>query len=129
MRRHARRRGGPVNLGWVLMSGINTGPQEARELARLFAGVPVRLSVIDVNDPSGRFRRAGDAERGRFLTALAENGLPFVRRYSGGLDIDAACGMLAGRANGGVALAPARRDRGEAESRGGAERMESGPPE
>ena len=104
MRRHARRRGGPVHLGWVLMSGVNTRPEEARELARLFAGVPVRISVIDVNDPDGRFRRASDAERGRFLTALAENGLPFVRRYSGGPDIDAACGMLASHARGGVEL-------------------------
>ena len=40
MRRHAARRGGPVNLAWVLMAGINTRDDEARELARLFAGVP-----------------------------------------------------------------------------------------
>jgi len=104
MRRHALRRGGPVHLGWVLMSGINTRPEEARELARLFAGVALRLSVIDVNDPEGRFRRAGQEERGRFLSALAENGIPFVRRYSGGRDIDAACGMLASHARGGVTL-------------------------
>jgi 23S rRNA (adenine2503-C2)-methyltransferase len=104
MRRHARRRGGPVHLGWVLMSGVNTRPDEARELARLFAGVPVRVSVIDVNDPEGRFQRAGDEERGRFLSALAENGLPFVRRYSGGPDIDAACGMLASQTRGGEAI-------------------------
>jgi 23S rRNA (adenine2503-C2)-methyltransferase len=106
MRRHARRRGGPVHLGWVLMSGVNTRPEEARELARLFAGVPVRVSVIDVNDPEGRFRRADEEERGRFLSALAENGLPFVRRYSGGPDIDAACGMLASHARGGHAIHP-----------------------
>jgi 23S rRNA (adenine2503-C2)-methyltransferase len=104
MRRHAAARGGPVNLAWVLMSGVNTGGDEARELARLFAGVRVRLSVIDVNDPSGRFRRADDAERGRFLSALADNGIGFVRRYSGGPDIHAACGMLASRTRGGEAL-------------------------
>lgn len=104
MRRHARARGGPVHIGWVLMSGLNTRPEEARELARLFAGVPVRVSVIDVNDPQGRFQRAGDEERGRFLSALAENGLPFVRRYSGGPDIDAACGMLAAQSRGGVVM-------------------------
>jgi 23S rRNA (adenine2503-C2)-methyltransferase len=101
LRRHAQRRGGPVHIAWVLMSGINTRPEEARELARLFAGAPVRVSVIDINDPRARLQRAGDEERGRFLSALAENGLPFVRRYSGGLDIDAACGMLAGHARGG----------------------------
>ncbi len=37
MRRHAAARGGPVNLAWVLMAGVNTGAEEARELARLFA--------------------------------------------------------------------------------------------
>ena len=97
MRRHAARRGGPVHLAWVLMAGVNTGEEEARALARLLDGAPVRVSVIDVNDPTGRFHRADDAERGRFLSALAAHGLPFVRRYSGGPDIHAACGMLAAR--------------------------------
>jgi 23S rRNA (adenine2503-C2)-methyltransferase len=101
MRRHAAARGGPVSLAWVLISGFNTGPEEARELARLFRGGPVRLSLIDVNDPSGTFARASDEERGRFLSALAENGIGFVRRYSGGPDIHAACGMLASRTRGG----------------------------
>ncbi|TMB55520.1 MAG: radical SAM protein [Chloroflexi bacterium] len=105
MRRHAERRGGPVHLAWVLMAGVNTGADEARELGRLFAGVPVRVSVIDVNDPTGRFLRASDEERSRFLSALAENGLGFVRRYSGGPDIHAACGMLASRQQGGRAIA------------------------
>jgi 23S rRNA (adenine2503-C2)-methyltransferase len=107
MRRHAAARGGPVHLAWVLISGYNAEPEEARELARLFRGVAVRLSVIDVNDPTGAFVRASDEERGRFLSALAENGIGFVRRYSGGPDIDAACGMLASRARGGEAHEPA----------------------
>jgi 23S rRNA (adenine2503-C2)-methyltransferase len=104
MRRHAERRGGPVNLAWVLMSGINTGPEEAEALGRLFRGARVRLSVIDVNDPEGRFTLASDAERSRFLSALGREGIGFVRRYSGGPDIDAACGMLAARSRGGEAL-------------------------
>lgn len=104
MRRHAAARRTVVSLAWVLIAGFNSGPDEAKELARLFAGSPLRLSVIDVNDPSGRFRRADDAERSRFFTALAENGIPFVRRYSGGPDIHAACGMLASQAHGGVAI-------------------------
>jgi 23S rRNA (adenine2503-C2)-methyltransferase len=102
MRAHAARQGGIVNLAWVLMSGVNTQPEEAREIGRLFAGVKVRLSVIDVNDSTGRYARAGDAERGAFLSALAAHGIGFVRRYSGGPDIHAACGMLASTQNGGV---------------------------
>jgi 23S rRNA (adenine2503-C2)-methyltransferase len=104
MMRLARTRGGPVNLAWVLLSGVNTGPDEAQALGRLFRGAKVRLSVIDVNDPTGQFQRADDAERGRFLSALAAEGIGFVRRYSGGPDIHAACGMLAAQAVGGEAL-------------------------
>lgn len=99
---HARRHGGPVHLGWVLMSGVNSGEDEAEAIAREFAGVPVRVHVIDVNDPSGRNRPAGEQERGRFLDALRAKGIAFVRRYSGGPDIHAACGMLASTARGGT---------------------------
>ena len=74
---------------------------EARELARLFRGVALRVSVIDVNDPTGTHPRAPAPERGRFLSALSENGIGFMRRYSGGADIHAACGMLASRTRGG----------------------------
>jgi 23S rRNA (adenine2503-C2)-methyltransferase len=105
MRRHAQRRGGPVNLAWVLMAGVNSGPEEARELGRLFAGHRVRLSVIDVNDPTGRYARASDEERSRFFSALSDHGIGFVRRYSGGPDIRAACGMLAASRQGGTVVA------------------------
>lgn len=105
MGRLAARHGGPVHVAWVLMAGVNTGEDEAAALRRLFADLPVRLSVIDVNDPTGRFRRADDAERGRFLSALARHGIAFVRRYSGGPDIHAACGMLAAVTKGGEVLA------------------------
>lgn len=105
MKRLARRQRNVINIAWVLMSGVNTGPDEARELGRLFKGERVRLSVIDVNDPTGQFERAGEAERGEFLNALSEHRIPFVRRYSGGPDIHAACGMLARHARGGEAHA------------------------
>jgi 23S rRNA (adenine2503-C2)-methyltransferase len=101
MRDHAQRRSGIVHVGWVLMAGINTGVDEAEALARLFDGVPVRVHVIDVNDATGRFQAPGDVERGGFLAALKARGLGFVRRYSGGADIHAACGMLASIAKAG----------------------------
>ncbi|MEO6401957.1 MAG: radical SAM protein [Vicinamibacteria bacterium] len=103
MKRLSKRQRNVISLAWVLMSGVNTGADEARELGRLFKGERVRLSIIDVNDPSGRFVRAGDKERGEFLNALSANSVPFVRRYSGGPDIHAACGMLARHVQGGEA--------------------------
>jgi 23S rRNA (adenine2503-C2)-methyltransferase len=101
MRRHAARHGGPVHLGWVLMAGVNSGEDEAEAIAQAFAGTPVRVHLIDVNDPTGAHRPPDDAERGRFLDALRLRGIAFVRRYSGGPDIHAACGMLASTARGG----------------------------
>jgi 23S rRNA (adenine2503-C2)-methyltransferase len=106
MKRLAQRQRNLINIAWVLMGGVNDDPAEVRELARLLGGFPVRVSVIDVNDPTGRYRRATDAERDRFLSALAEHRLGFVRRYSGGPDIHAACGMLASTARGGATLRP-----------------------
>ena len=101
MRRLAERRGGPIHLGWVLMSGVNTGEDEAAALARAFGGAALRVHLIDVNDPTGRFAPPCDAERGAFLAALRARSIAFVRRYSGGADIHAACGMLASTARGG----------------------------
>jgi adenine C2-methylase RlmN of 23S rRNA A2503 and tRNA A37 len=40
-------------LGLGLMSGVNTGEDEAEAIALQFAGGPVRVHLIDVNDPSG----------------------------------------------------------------------------
>lgn len=104
MKRLAARQRNIVNLAWVLIAGFNTGPEEARELKRLFGDVPVRLSIIDVNDPSGRLQPPDDAERGRFLSALAAERIGFARRYSGGSDIRAACGLLASETRGGHEL-------------------------
>lgn len=104
MRRQAARSGGVIHLAWVLMAGENTQPEEAREIRRLFPTDRLRVSIIDVNDPTGAYRRAGDDERRRFLGALAGEGIAFVRRYSGGSDIHAACGMLARQREGGREL-------------------------
>ena len=43
-----------MSLAFVLIAGFNTGRgRSGASWARLFRGVPVRLSVIDVNDPTG----------------------------------------------------------------------------
>jgi 23S rRNA (adenine2503-C2)-methyltransferase len=97
MLRRARRRGEPVHLAWVLITGFNTGEDEAAELARLVDGLPVRLSLVDVRDDTGRFLAPQERERHAFLDALRRHGLAFVRRYSGGADIRAACGTLSSK--------------------------------
>lgn len=87
-----------VILAWTMISGWNTRPEDARALAALTAGQPIQLDLIDVNDPTGRFQPPSPVEYNAFRDALrAELGMPVARRYSGGRDIHAACGMLAAR--------------------------------
>ena len=84
-----------VILAWTMIAGVNTRPEDARQLGALLAGLPAKLDLIDVNDPSSRFQPPSDAERNAFLDALRIHvGIPVARRYSGGADIQAACGTL-----------------------------------
>ena len=85
-----------VTLAWTMISGFNTGEEDARQLAEWAGDLPVQIDLIDVNDTTGRFTPPGNAERDAFRDALrAHLAAPVVRRYSGGKDIQAACGMLA----------------------------------
>ena len=87
-----------VTLAWTLIAGFNTREEDARQLAAWAAGLPVQIDLIDVNDATGRFAPPGDAERNAFRDALRKHlAVPVIRRYSGGRDIEAACGMLAAR--------------------------------
>jgi 23S rRNA (adenine2503-C2)-methyltransferase len=99
IREHAEQRG-RVTLEYVMIAGVNTGPEDAAALGRLLAGIPVRLNPIAVNDATGRYRPPTEDEWNAFRDALARElpGQPIVRRYSGGQDEHAACGMLASRA-------------------------------
>jgi len=88
-----------VILAWTMIAGLNTREEDARRLAELTRGLPIQLDLIDVNDPTGRFQPPSREELHAFRDALtAELAMPVARRYSGGRDIHAACGMLAGRA-------------------------------
>ncbi|MCC6876221.1 MAG: radical SAM protein [Sandaracinaceae bacterium] len=97
IREHDRSRsGGRVTVAWVLMGGVNHDEEEVLRLKEIFHGVRLRLNLIDVNDDrEGGYRRATDEERKAFYAKLQVLGVPIVRRYSGGANRNAACGMLA----------------------------------
>lgn len=93
---YQRAKGGRLTIAWVLLGGVNHGPDEIEALGRLFRGVPLRFNIIDVNDPRpDGFRRTTQEELDAFRDALWTLGFPVVRRYSGGFAKHAACGMLA----------------------------------
>ena len=85
-----------ITLAWTMIAGFNTGKEDARQLAAWVGDLPVQIDLIDVNDTTGQFVPPCDAERNAFRDALrAHLAAPVIRRYSGGKDIHAACGMLA----------------------------------
>lgn len=79
---------------------MNVSEQDAIELALLIKDTPVRLDLIDVTDTSGRYQPPGAEELSLFRNALGRHlRQPIARRYSGGKDIRASCGALAGDRN------------------------------
>jgi 23S rRNA (adenine2503-C2)-methyltransferase len=96
-RRHADVRRDRVMIVYVCIGGVNVDESDAQALAELIGNTAVRLSLIDVTDPSGRWAPPAPDEYRRFRDVLARClRQPVVRRYSGGADIQAACGTLAG---------------------------------
>ena len=97
VRDYHRASGRRVTLAWTMISGVNTRREDAQALARLIDGLPITLDLIDVNDPSGRFRPPSREELDSFRDDLrALVAMPVARRYSGGQDIGGGCGMLVG---------------------------------
>jgi 23S rRNA (adenine2503-C2)-methyltransferase len=103
---HARATGLAPMWAVTLLDGVNDADADAAALvdrAAAFAaatGVRPRISIVAYNaiaegaaDP---FRRS--PREAAFRAVLAAAGLPSHRRYSGGGDVAAACGQLAGRA-------------------------------
>lgn len=96
-RRHALARRERVMLVYVCIRGVNIHDSDADALAELIGDTPVRLDLIEVTDPTGEFPRPPLEEFQRFRDQLTRKlRQPVVRRYSGGADIKAACGTLAG---------------------------------
>jgi 23S rRNA (adenine2503-C2)-methyltransferase len=95
VREHHRRTRQRVMMEYVMIRGFNTGQEDAQALRDLLAGLPVRFNIIEVNDAERRFLPPDAAELGRFRDALETLAQPVVRRYSGGKDVGAGCGMLA----------------------------------
>jgi 23S rRNA (adenine2503-C2)-methyltransferase len=99
---------GRMTLAWVLLGGVNHDAEEVRELHRRFGDLPIRINLIDVNETrEGGFRRATPAELRSFLDQLQVLRAPIVRRYSGGQQKHAACGMLAAEFQASAAEQPA----------------------
>ena len=90
----------------ALLDGVNDSPADAEALAALThdftaaTGKRPRLSIIPYNpiaEAGDPFRRSTPEREAAFRQVLSSSGLPHHKRYSGGGDVGAACGQLAGK--------------------------------
>jgi 23S rRNA (adenine2503-C2)-methyltransferase len=104
IRAYALERGERAMVAYVMIRGFNTGLEDALALKKAFEGVPLKLDLIDVTDPTGKYEPPTAEELAAFRTHLQVLQVPIARRYSGGKDIGAACGTLEASQRGGVVL-------------------------
>jgi 23S rRNA (adenine2503-C2)-methyltransferase len=84
-----------ITFEYVLLSGVNDRPEDARRLARLLQDVRAKVNLIPLNAAAGiPFERPSDDAIDLFARILAEHDVTVSVRKSRGRDIRAACGQL-----------------------------------
>ena len=89
-----------ILVEYVLIAGVNDRLEDAKRLAKLLAGLPVKVNLIPLNeDPTylPGWKRPDEPVIDRFARALADAHLTVTVRRSKGPDASAACGQLKGR--------------------------------
>jgi 23S rRNA (adenine2503-C2)-methyltransferase len=104
IREYAETRRERAMIAYVAIRGFNTGYEDALALREVFAGIPIKIDLIEVTDPTGRYLPPTPEELGAFRDHLQLVGAPIARRYSGGKEIGAACGTLEASRRGGEIL-------------------------
>lgn len=85
-----------ITFEYLLLGGVNDGPEQARQLIRVINAVrKSKINLIVYNETPGSPYHAPDEERVlAFEHILWDAGITAVVRKSKGRDIDAACGQL-----------------------------------
>jgi 23S rRNA (adenine2503-C2)-methyltransferase len=94
-KRFPMKRRGRITFEYVLLSGVNDTPEDARRLVKLLDGVKGKVNLLPLNAAPGiPFERPDDRRVDAFARILADKGLTVSVRKSRGRDIRAACGQL-----------------------------------
>jgi 23S rRNA (adenine2503-C2)-methyltransferase len=84
-----------ITFEYVLLSGVNDTPEDARRLAKLLAGIKAKVNLLPLNAAPGiPFERPSDERVNAFAKILSDRGVTVSVRRSRGRDIRAACGQL-----------------------------------
>jgi 23S rRNA (adenine2503-C2)-methyltransferase len=97
--RYVRTTGRRLTFEWALIDGVNDRPSDAEELAAYARPLRAHVNLIPLNPTPGFPVRGTGAEGvARFAACLRRLGVHNTVRDTRGVEIDAACGQLAGRA-------------------------------
>jgi 23S rRNA (adenine2503-C2)-methyltransferase len=84
-----------ITFEYVMLDGVNDGPEDARRLVKLLSGIKSKVNLIPLNPAPGiPYDRPSDEGVNRFAQILADRHLTVSVRKSRGRDIRAACGQL-----------------------------------
>jgi 23S rRNA (adenine2503-C2)-methyltransferase len=84
-----------ITFEYVMLSGVNDTPEDARRLVRLLHGIRGKVNLLPLNEAAGiPFERPSDDRVNQFARILSNHGLTVSVRKSRGRDIRAACGQL-----------------------------------
>lgn len=84
-----------ITFEYVMLSGVNDTPEDARRLVRLLHGIRGKVNLLPLNEAAGiPFERPSDGRVNAFARILSEHGVTVSVRKSRGRDIRAACGQL-----------------------------------
>lgn len=87
-----------VTYEYVLLAGVNDTIEHAKELRRLLSDHPCKVNLIPFNpSPVLPYDRPADETVEDFLKVLMDSPIAVSVRWSKALDVDGACGQLAGK--------------------------------
>jgi 23S rRNA (adenine2503-C2)-methyltransferase len=92
---YVRRRRRKLFFEYVLLPGVNDGPEQVAALGRRLARPLYHLNLIGYNRTDDRFLAPSPADVRSFAAAVRAAGVACTVRHSPGREIEAACGQLA----------------------------------
>ena len=100
--RYYRQTGRRISFEYALIQGVNDIDACALELAGRLKGILAHVNLIPVNDVTGTgYRKSRIEQQKRFVSLLESRGIPATVRRTLGSDIEASCGQLRRKVEGG----------------------------
>ncbi len=102
-REYTEATGRRVTFEWALIQNQNDSPEEAGRLVKLLQGLNCHVNIIPLNPTQGYAGQRSTRESVAAFKQILDNaGISCTVRVRRGIDIQAGCGQLAERADGGL---------------------------